>query len=150
MSHSFSQFIASREGEGLISWGGGAYEQDLTAHLQILGMGKFSCDPATFSMQKFSYNLQYLNCCQILYSNATDLKCGSSTCLFLLYSFLVFTKVLNLRVGRSRDQVLQWAYFNKLHYSKDHKAVSDCIQKVFAFHFRSPQIIRITRNAAGP
>ena len=41
--------------------------------------------------------------------NATDLKLGSSTYFFLLFPFLVFTKcqVLNLRVGRPRDQVLQ-------------------------------------------
>ena len=41
----------------------------------------------------------------MLYSNATDLKRGSSTYFFLLFSFLVFTKcqVLNVRVGRSRD-----------------------------------------------
>ena len=37
---------------------------------------------------------RYLNCCQILYSNATDLKLGSSTYFFLLFSFLVFTKCL--------------------------------------------------------
>ena len=41
----------------------------------------------------------------MLYSNATDLKLGSSTYFFLLFPFLVFTKcqVLDLRVGRSRD-----------------------------------------------
>ena len=56
---------------------------------------------------------QYLDCCQILYSNAIDLQLGSSTYVFLLFSFLVFTKcqVLNLRVGRSHDQVLQRAYW---------------------------------------
>ena len=41
-----------------------------------------------------------------------DLKLGRPTYFFLLFSFLVLTKcqVLNLRVGRSRDQVLQRAY----------------------------------------
>ena len=41
----------------------------------------------------------------MLYSNATDLKLGSSIYFFLLFLFLVFTKcqVLNVRVGRSRD-----------------------------------------------
>ena len=49
----------------------------------------------------------------MLYSNATDLKLGSSTYFFLLFSFLVLTKyqVLNPRVGRSRDQVLQRGYW---------------------------------------
>ena len=48
----------------------------------------------------------------LLYSNGADLKLGSSTYFFLLYSFLVLTKceVLNFRVGRSCDQVLQRAY----------------------------------------
>ena len=60
-----------------------------------------------------------LNCYKILYLNATDLKLGSSTYFFLLFSFLVLTKcqVLNLMVGRSRDQVLQranWWYFTIL------------------------------------
>ena len=51
---------------------------------------------------------EYLNCCQILYSNATDLKLGSSTYFFLLFPFLVFVKsqVLNLRVGRSHDPLM--------------------------------------------
>ena len=42
----------------------------------------------------------------------TDLKLGSSTYFFLLFLFLVLTKcqVLNLRVVRSCDQVLQRAY----------------------------------------
>ena len=46
-----------------------------------------------------------LNISIILYSNATDIKLGSSTYFFLLFPFLVFTKcqVLNLRVSRSRD-----------------------------------------------
>ena len=41
-----------------------------------------------------------------------DLKLGRPTYFFLLFSFLVLTEcqVLNLRVGRSRDQVLQRAY----------------------------------------
>ena len=54
-----------------------------------------------------------LNCCQTLYSKATDLKLGSSTYFFLLFPFLVFTKsqVLHLRVGWSRDPLLQKANF---------------------------------------
>ena len=53
-----------------------------------------------------------LNCHQILYFSATDLKLVSSTYFFLLFPFLVFTKshVLNVRVGRSRDPLLQKAY----------------------------------------
>ena len=49
---------------------------------------------------------------QSLYFNATDLKLGSSTYIFLLCPFLVFTKcqALNLRVGRSRDPLLQKVY----------------------------------------
>ena len=45
----------------------------------------------------------------------TNLKPGSSTEFFLLFSFLVLTKcqVLNLRVGRSLDQVLQRAYWSR-------------------------------------
>ena len=48
----------------------------------------------------------------MLYLNATDLKLGSPTYFFLLFSFLELTKcqVLNLRLGRSRDQVLQGAH----------------------------------------
>ena len=58
-----------------------------------------------------SYHFRYLNYCQILYSNATGLKLGNSKYFCLVFSFLVFTKcqVLNVRVGRSRDQVLQRA-----------------------------------------
>ena len=43
----------------------------------------------------------------------TKLKLGSSTYFFLLFPFLVFTKsqVLHLRVGRSRDPLLQKTYF---------------------------------------
>ena len=66
-----------------------------------------SCLPSSnFFPYKPSYHLRYLN------RYATDLKLGSSTFFVLLYSFLVLTKcqVLNLRVGRSRDQVLQRAY----------------------------------------
>ena len=56
---------------------------------------------SNFFPYKSSYHFLYLNCCQILYLNATDLRIGSSTYFFLLFSFLVFTKcqVLNLRVG---------------------------------------------------
>ena len=52
------------------------------------------------------------NCCQILYLNATDPTLDNSTYFFPLFSFLVFTKcqILNLRVGRPRNQVLQWAH----------------------------------------
>ena len=48
----------------------------------------------------------------MLYLNATDLKLGNSTYFVQLFSFLVFTKcqVLNLRVCRSCDQVLQRAH----------------------------------------
>ena len=65
-----------------------------------------------FFPYKSSYHFWYLNCRQILYSNATDLKLGNSTYFFLLFSFLVLTKcqVSNVRVGKSRDQVLQRAY----------------------------------------
>ena len=58
---------------------------------------------------KFSYHLRYWNCCQILYSTATDLKRGSSTYFLLLFSLLLLRKcqVLSLRVGRSHDQVMQ-------------------------------------------
>ena len=68
---------------------------------------------SNFFLYKSSYRFRYLDCCQILYLNATDLKLGSSTYLFLLFLFLVLTKcqVLNLRVGRSHDQVLQRAYW---------------------------------------
>ena len=71
---------------------------------------------SNFFPYKSSYHFQYLNCCQILYSNGTDLKLGSSTYFFLLFSFLVFTKcqILNVRVGRSLDQVLQRAHRNTL------------------------------------
>ena len=67
---------------------------------------------SNFFPYKSSFHFKYLNCCQILFSNCTDLKLGSSTYFFLLYSFLVLTKcqVINLRVGRSCDQVLQRAY----------------------------------------
>ena len=54
-----------------------------------------------------SYNFQELICCQILYSNATGIKLGSSTYLFpCLFLFLVFTncQVLKVRVGRSRGK----------------------------------------------
>ena len=66
-----------------------------------------------FFPYKFSYHLRYWTCCQILYSTATDLKRGSSTYFFLLFSFLLLGKcqVLSLRVGRSRDQVMQRAYW---------------------------------------
>ena len=60
--------------------------------------------PATFShTNPLNISKKKFNCCQTLYSNATDIKLGSSTYFFLLFSFLVFTKcqVLNLRVGRS-------------------------------------------------
>ena len=72
-----------------------------------------------FFPYKSSYHFRYLNCCQILYLNATDLKLGSSTYFFLLFLFLVLTKCqfLNLRVGtgRSCDQVLQRAsWYNSL------------------------------------
>ena len=51
--------------------------------------------------------------------HATDLKLGSSTYFFLLYSFLVLTKcqVSNLRVGRSRDQVPQRAHLQCIQLS---------------------------------
>ena len=54
----------------------------------------------------------FLYCCQILYSNSTDLKLGSFY-LFLPALFISgIHKVpgLSLRVGRSRDQVLQRAH----------------------------------------
>ena len=54
---------------------------------------------SNFFPYKSSYHFQYLNCCQILYSNATDLKFGSSTYFFLLYSFLEFTKCPDLNLG---------------------------------------------------
>ena len=59
---------------------------------------------------------------QILYSTATDLKLGSSTYFFLLFSFLVLTKcqVLNLRVCRSRDQ----SYKGPIELGKDVALVS--------------------------
>ena len=62
---------------------------------------------------KCSYHFQYLNCCQVLYSNATDFKRGSSTYCFpaLFISGTHKVPVLNLRVGRSLDQVLQRAYY---------------------------------------
>ena len=49
---------------------------------------------------------------------ASDLKLGSSTYFFLLFPFLAFTKcqVLNLSVGRSRDQVLQRAHWCAISY----------------------------------
>ena len=47
-----------------------------------------------------------------IYLNATDLKLGSSTYLFMLSSYLELTncQVLNLRVARPRDHVLQRAH----------------------------------------
>ena len=43
-----------------------------------------------FPIQKYksSYHFRYLNCCQSLYSYATDLKLGSSTFFFLFFSNL--------------------------------------------------------------
>ena len=55
---------------------------------------------------KSSYYFRYLNCCHILYFNATDLKFGSSTYFILLYSFLVHTKC------QWRDQVMFKPSFN--------------------------------------
>ena len=73
-----------------------------------------ACHPATFSHTNPSCHFRYLNCCQILYSNATDLKLGSSTYFFLLYSFLLFTKcqVLNLTVGPAKGLLSggTWTY----------------------------------------
>ena len=81
-------------------------------------MGKSCWLPSLTNQQLFPIQIflsfPILNCCKILYSNATDLKLGSSTYFFpVLFSFLVFTKcqVLNVTVGRSRDQVLQRAYY---------------------------------------
>ena len=48
---------------------------------------------------KSSCHFRYLNCHQILYSNATALKLGSSTQFFLLFPFLVFMKCQVLNVG---------------------------------------------------
>ena len=71
-----------------------------------------SCWRASLALQLLFPIQILLNCYQILYSNATDIKLGSSTYFFLLYPFLVLTKceVLNLRVGKSRDSWLQRAY----------------------------------------
>ena len=44
-----------------------------------------------FFPYKSSKYFRGLNCCQILYSNATDFKLDSSTYLSLLFSFLVIT-----------------------------------------------------------
>ena len=66
-----------------------------------------------FPMQIF-LPFQDLNGHQILYFNVRDLKLVSSTNFFLLFSFLAFTKVLNLRVGRSSDHVLQRAYYKSI------------------------------------
>ena len=79
-----------------------------------LPIGDWQALPSNnFFPHKSSYHFRDLNCHQILDSNTTDLKPGSSTYFFLLFSFLVFTRcqVLNPRVGRSRDQVLQRAIF---------------------------------------
>ena len=87
-----------------------------------------ACHPATFShTNPLKFPFQYLNCCQILYSNATDLELGSSTYFFMLYSFLVFTKcqVLNLRVGRSRDQVLQSTFGGYNIHTVNFRVLSD-------------------------
>ena len=67
---------------------------------------------ATFSHTNPLTDFWGLNCHQILYSSATDLTLGSPTYFFLLFPFLVFTKsqVLHLRMGRSRDPLLQKAY----------------------------------------
>ena len=44
---------------------------------------------SNFFPYKSSYRFWYLDCCQILYFNATDLKRGSSSYFFLLFHFLV-------------------------------------------------------------
>ena len=44
---------------------------------------------SNFFPYKSTCHFRYLNCCQMLYSNATDLKLGSSTYSFLLFRFLV-------------------------------------------------------------
>ena len=72
-----------------------------TATFEVCSIGIQNLPSSNF----FPYNpltdFRYLNCCQILYSNTTDFKLGSSTYFFLLFSFLVLTKcqVLNIRVG---------------------------------------------------
>ena len=68
-------------------------------------------------MVSLSYHSKDLNCHKILYSNAADLKRGSSTYVFLLCPFLVSVKsqVLSLRVGRSHDQGPERAYSGLLH-----------------------------------
>ena len=68
---------------------------------------------SNFFSYKSSYHFQYLNCCQILYFwKLRTLNLAVLLIFYLLFLFLVFTKcqVLNLRVGRSCDQVLQRAY----------------------------------------
>ena len=80
-------------------------------NIKRICMGR-SYSSSNFFPYKSSYRFRYLNCCHILYSDATDFKLGSPTYVFLLFLFLILTKcqVLNWRVGRSRDLVLQRAY----------------------------------------
>ena len=97
---------------------------------------------SNFFPYKSSYRFRYLDCCQILYFNATDLKLGSCTYLFLLFLFLILRKcqVLNLRVCRSRDQVLQRAYsFCELHGGK--ADWNNCIYLLFGFASRATWLI---------
>ena len=76
-------------------------------------------------MQIF-YHFRYLNYCQILYFNATDLKLGSSTYFFLLF--------ISGTVGRSRDQVLEEAYCDQLYVEK----FAD--DRLLGLNFNSPNI----------
>ena len=55
---------------------------------------------------------QALPSSNFFHTNATDFNLGLSTSFFLLFPFLVFTKsqLLNLKVGRSCDPLLQKTY----------------------------------------
>ena len=63
--------------------------------LRGFARGKVAGEQALLSSYFFPYKsslyFQELNCCHILYSNATYLTLGSSTYFSLLFPFLVFT-----------------------------------------------------------
>ena len=91
-------------------------------------------------------------------SNATDLKLGSSTYFSLLFPFLVFTKcqVLHLRVGRSRDPLLQKAYcpIDTLHVcgnaaNLEYRTIRFFLQKQKFLLFCPPDWLHSHRHASG-
>ena len=74
---------------------------------------------------------------------------GSSTYVSLLFSFLVFTKchVLNLRVGRSHDQVLQSTYSSARLDCHDSSTMGLPVARILVFTLKFPVVLeRATRS----